>query len=107
MGFRTRYIKLAPKKQRRCEILFRQSSTTSDCLKHFPMNTRHLPSSSFVIVALPGSEWEKSIDKAAAIAALNRLHPKIAVGGTLKEYFEDRGRIIDDVFGGHISFQVR
>lgn len=42
-----------------------------------------------------------------AIAALKLLHPETLDGNTLVAYFDDRGRVIEELFGGRVSFQVR
>lgn len=50
---------------------------------------------------------EKSVGKEDAIVALKRLRPDVFDGVTLGNYFDDRGRVIDELFGGRVSFQVR
>lgn len=48
-----------------------------------------------------------SLRKEDAIVALKRLRPDVFDGTELLNYFDDRGRVIDELFGGRVSFQVR
>ena len=50
---------------------------------------------------------EESLGKEDAIAALKLLRTDALGEKTLVNYFDDRGRVIDELFGGRISFQVR
>ncbi|CAM9542999.1 unnamed protein product, partial [Ectocarpus sp. 12 AP-2014] len=48
---------------------------------------------------------EQSLDKEGAIATLERLRVENPDGVALKSYFDDRGGVIDELFGGRVSFQ--
>lgn len=61
---------------------------------------RHLSNTS-------GFGLENSLGKEDAIAALRRLRPEIVDGTAVGDYFDNRGRVIDELFGGRVSFQVR
>jgi len=50
---------------------------------------------------------ERSLGKEEAIAALKLLRPKTLDENALVTYFDERGRVIEELFGGRISFQVR
>lgn len=54
-----------------------------------------------------GLSLEQSLDKEGAIATLERLRVDNPDGVALKNYFDDRGGVIDELFGGRVSFQVR
>lgn len=54
-----------------------------------------------------GLSLEQSLDKEGAIATLERLRVENPDGVALKSYFDDRGDVIDELFGGRVSFQVR
>lgn len=56
---------------------------------------------------LSGVASEKSLGRADTILALKGLRPEIAESGVMKKYFDVRGRVIDELFGGRVSFQVR
>lgn len=66
----------------------------------------HLPRSS-LFPTLSGFVSEKSLSKADTIAALKNIYPESADGVAMKTYFDDRGHIIDELFGGRVSLQVR
>ncbi|CBJ33221.1 calmodulin-like myosin-light chain [Ectocarpus siliculosus] len=52
-----------------------------------------------------GLSLEQSLDKEGAIATLERLRVENPDGVALKSYFDDRGGVIDELFGGRVSFQ--
>lgn len=54
---------------------------------------------------LPELNLEQSLDKDDAIATLRRLYPEY--GAMADKYFDERAHVIDELLGGHISFQVR
>lgn len=66
--------------------------------------TLHTHLSSSLLVE--GSDVERSLDREGAIAAVERLLPEVVDEAVLENYFNERGRIIDELFGGIVSFQV-
>lgn len=56
-------------------------------------------------IVLADFNLERSLDKSAAIAAIQILYPDSAEGAT--EYFRDRGPVIGGLFDDHVSYQVR
>eukprot|EP00903_Cladosiphon_okamuranus_P006300 g6178.t1 len=48
---------------------------------------------------------EKSLGKEDAIAALKRLRQDVLDGTEIENYFNDRGRVIDELYGARVSFQ--
>ena len=91
----------------------RQSSTppySLVCSWHLAlphMTFDHLSRSSDSFPTLSGSVSEMSLSRADTILALKGLQPEITDSGAVKKYFDGRGRVIDELFGGRVSFQVR
>eukprot|EP00752_Nemacystus_decipiens_P008770 g7826.t1 len=52
-----------------------------------------------------GFRAEESLAKENAIVALKCLRPEVVNSTELDSYFDDRGRVIDELFGGRVSFQ--
>lgn len=73
------------------------------------LNHREIPFSStrrWLRAACTGLNLEDSIDKSEAVLALKRLFPGAASAKAIEKTLETRGSIVDELFGGRVSFQV-
>lgn len=54
-----------------------------------------------------GFGLDKTMEISEAIDSLKNLYPETAEGGVTEKYFDERGPVVDELYGGRVSLQVR